>query len=153
VNERLNRRRPMSTSDNKQLNSDEAVLPLKEETLRVEKRVVATGKVLVRTVADTVEELAEAELEGEEIEVTRVPVGRVVTQAPETRTEDGLTIVPVLEEVLYVEKQLVLKEELHIRRKISTETVSVPVSLRKQRAVVERVELNPNATSAEEREP
>jgi hypothetical protein len=32
----------------------------------------------------------------------------------------------------------VLKEELHIRRRIATETVEVPVTLRKQRAIVER---------------
>jgi stress response protein YsnF len=44
----------------------------------------------------------------------------------------------VLEEVLVVEKRLVLKEELHIRRRVETETVEVPVTLRKQRAVVER---------------
>jgi hypothetical protein len=50
-----------------------------------------------------------------------------------------VTIVPVLEEVLFVEKRLVLKEELHIRRQATTETVEVPVTLRKQRAIVERV--------------
>ena len=49
-----------------------------------------------------------------------------------------LTIVPVVEEVLVVEKRLVLKEELHIRRTSQTELVEVPVTLRKQRAVVER---------------
>ena len=37
-----------------------------------------------------------------------------------------------------VEKRLVLKEELHIRRRIDTEAVEVPVTLRKQRAIVER---------------
>ena len=50
-----------------------------------------------------------------------------------------MTIVPVVEEVLFVEKRLVLKEEMHIRRDVKTETVAVPVSLRKQEAVVERV--------------
>ena len=38
-----------------------------------------------------------------------------------------------------VEKRLVLKEELHIRRRVETETAEVPVTLRKQRAIVERV--------------
>ena len=49
-----------------------------------------------------------------------------------------MTIVPVLEEVLIVEKRLVLKEELRIRRSRSQETEEIPVRLRKQRAVVER---------------
>jgi stress response protein YsnF len=56
--------------------------------------------------------------------------------------------VPVLEEVLVVEKRLVLKEELHIRRRATTETVEVPITLRKQRAVVERID--PDKPTGEE---
>jgi stress response protein YsnF len=50
--------------------------------------------------------------------------------------------VPVLEEVLVVEKRLVLKEELHLRRKVETETFEAPVTLRKQRVEVERLDEN-----------
>jgi hypothetical protein len=32
-----------------------------------------------------------------------------------------------------------LKEELHIRRSVTRENIEVPISLRKQRAVVERL--------------
>jgi stress response protein YsnF len=49
-------------------------------------------------------------------------------------------IIPVMEEVLIVEKQLILKEELHVRRRVIEDRVEVPVTLRKQRAVVERLE-------------
>jgi stress response protein YsnF len=92
----------------------------------------------VQTLTDTAEELAKATLKSDTVEVTRVPVHKVVEAAPEIRTEGNVTIVPVLEEVLVVTKQLVLKGELHIRRRVETETVEVPVSLRKQRAIVER---------------
>jgi stress response protein YsnF len=88
---------------------------------------------------DVVEEMTQASLERETVEVTRVPVDRVVDEAPAIRTENDVTIVPVLEEVLVVEKRLVLKEELHIRRQTRSEDVQVPVQLRKQRAVVERL--------------
>ena len=64
---------------------------------------------------------------------------------------NGVTIVPVLEEVLFVEKRLVLKEELHIRRRVSSKTVEVPVTLRKERAVVERVPPVGDIVSDEER--
>jgi uncharacterized protein (TIGR02271 family) len=114
-------------------------LPLIEEELRVDKRSVTTGKVRVRSAVDTVEELARATLEEERVEVTRVPVDKEVEVAPQVRTEGDVVIVPVLEEVLVVEKRLVLKEELHIRRMVAHEDVEVPVTLRKQRAVVERV--------------
>ena len=114
-------------------------IPLVEEELRLEKRSVVTGKVRVRTVVDVIDEMAQASLEEETVEVTRVPVDRMVDEAPAVRTEDGVTIVPIVEEVLVVEKRLVLKEELHIRRQTTTETVEVPVTLRRQRAIVERV--------------
>jgi stress response protein YsnF len=79
-----------------------------------------------------------------------VPVDQVVDTAPDIRTEGNVTIVPVLEEVLVVTKQLVLKEELDIRRRVETETVEVPVTLRKQRAIVEREA--PDGTTINEEE-
>jgi uncharacterized protein (TIGR02271 family) len=126
----------------------EDIIPLAEETATVGKQQVVTGRVRVQTVTDTVEELAHADLQQETVEVTRVPVDRIVETAPEIRTEGELTIVPVLEEVLVVEKRLVLKEELHIRRRTEAETVEVPVTLRKQRAVVERID--PDKPTGEE---
>ena len=116
----------------------EEIIPVVEESANLGKRQVVTGRVRVQTVTDIIEELAHADVQREDIEVTRVPIDRVVETAPEIRTEGDVTIVPVLEEVLVVEKRLVLKEELHIRRRVETETVEVPVTLRKQRAVVER---------------
>jgi stress response protein YsnF len=47
-------------------------------------------------------------------------------------------IVPVLEEVLVVEKRLVLKREIRIPRRPTSGTIEIPVSLRKQRVKVER---------------
>jgi stress response protein YsnF len=120
--------------------TSEEVIPLVEETATVDKRQVVTGRVRVQTITDIVEELARADVQRESVEVTRVPIDKVVETAPEIRTEGDVTVVPVLEEVLVVEKRLVLKEELHIRRRIETEAVEVPVTLRKQRAVIERLD-------------
>jgi stress response protein YsnF len=93
----------------------------------------------VRSVVDTIEEVARAALAEDRVEVTRVPLNREVSAAPSVRTEGEVTIVPVMEEVLVVEKRLVLKEELHIRRGVTHENVEVPITLRKQRAVIERL--------------
>jgi uncharacterized protein (TIGR02271 family) len=114
-------------------------IPLTEEELRVEKRHIPTGKVRVRSVVDVVEEVAHATLEEERVEVTRVPVGKEIDIAPPVRTDGDAVIVPIVEEILVVEKRLVLKEELHIRRDVTQENVELPVTLRKHRAVVERV--------------
>jgi uncharacterized protein (TIGR02271 family) len=115
------------------------IIPLAEEELRVDKRTVTTGMVRVRTVVDVETELAKATLDGEAVEVTRVPMDRMIDQPPAIRTENDVTIIPILEEVLVVEKRLVLKEELHVRKRKTTEDVEIPVELRKQRAVIERI--------------
>ena len=121
---------------------DRHVIPIVEETVRVDKRQTVSGKVRVRTEVDSVEQVVRQTLTGETVEVTRVPVDQRIAQIPEIRTENGVTILPIVEERLVVEKQLFLKEELHIRRNITTETVEVPVNLRSERAVVERFDAN-----------
>jgi uncharacterized protein (TIGR02271 family) len=113
-------------------------IPLIEERLTVSTRKVQTGRVRVETQTELVEELAKADLESTDVDVVRVPVNQVVTEAPAIRTVGEVTIIPVLEEILVVEKRLVLKEELHLTRRVTTEEVSVPVTLRKQRATVTR---------------
>jgi stress response protein YsnF len=113
-------------------------LSIVEEELRVEKRQVATGKVTVRTTTEISDEVARATLEGESVEVTRVPINREIDAAPSIRTDGDVTIIPVVEEVIVIEKRLVLKEEIHLRRTVTREDVAVPVKLRKQRAIIER---------------
>jgi uncharacterized protein (TIGR02271 family) len=125
---------------------DHDVLPIVEETATLSKRDVVTGRVKVHTRTSTQEELVSAALERTDVSVTRVPVDREIEEAPPIRTQGDVTIIPVVEEILVVEKRLVLREEIHIRQTATTETVEVPVSLRKQEAVIDQqdVTLNPN---------
>lgn len=119
------------------------VLEVIEERIRVEKREVVSGRVRVSTVTDHVEDMIREELRGTRAEVVRVPIGRTLGSdeaVPGPRTEDNVTIVPVFEEIVVIEKRLVLKEELHITQQTVVENVEVPVTLRQQRAVVERLE-------------
>lgn len=118
--------------------TEAVTIPIVEEELDVSKRCVRKGTVRIETATTLVPDSASALLESSDVEVVRVPVGREVDAAPAMRTEGDTTIVPVTEEVLVVEKRLVLKEELHIRRRVTTERVEVPVTLRKQTATVTR---------------
>jgi len=127
--------------------SEVEVIALAEEEVRLDKRMVTTGKIRVRTNVDVETELAKATLDGETVEVTRIPIDRIVDQAPGIRVEDNVTIIPVLEEVLIVEKRLVLKEEVHIRKLATTEDVEIPVELRKQHAVIERLPADEDDTN------
>jgi len=124
---------------------DEVVVPVIEEELRVGKREIPSGKVRIHTLVDAIEDVAKATLEEEHVEVTRVPIGREVESLPSTRHEGDVLVIPVVEEILVVEKRLILKEELRISRHTTQENVEVPITLRKERAVVERI---PSQTSS-----
>ena len=114
---------------------------LAEEQISVGKHEVTTGRVRVSTSVETFDRFARADLTRETVEVTRVPIGEPVTGAlPQIRQEGDVTIVPVFEEVLVVEKRLVLKEELHLRKRTFVEAVEAPVTLRKQTARVDRLD-------------
>ena len=121
-------------------NFDDLTLQVVEETFDIAKRRIMTGTVRVSTRTETVDEVAEVDLDRHRVEVTRVPVGLVVDEAPLARSEGDTTIVPVVEERFIVVKQLFLKEELHIRHVVERETVTEPVTLLRQRVTVERTE-------------
>ncbi|KQS75186.1 hypothetical protein ASG25_20725 [Rhizobium sp. Leaf384] len=85
-------------------------------------------------------EIAQATLAGETVDISREPIGKEVDRIPQLRVEGDVTIIPVVEEIVVVEKRLVLVEEIRIRRLATSEDVQIPVTLRKQRAVVERID-------------
>ena len=124
--------------DQRDSQEDAATLRLVEEEVDVSKRKLVTGRIDVRTVTDTVDEIVKATVQGQTVDVTRVLVNRTVETAPAVRTEGDLTIIPVVEEVLVIEKRLLLKEEVHIRRTTRDEEIETTVPLRRQRAIVER---------------
>lgn len=132
----------------------ETSIPLVEERVTVDKRLVETGKVRIRSVVDEKLVRVSEELERDDVTIERVAVNREVTEPPRTREENGVLIVPILEEVVVVEKRLVLKEELHVRRNPKRERVDEAVRLRSMRAEVERVASTSAAASTDvEREP
>jgi len=114
-------------------------IPLIEERLRIDKEWVETGRVRVRTVTEDVPFMVRDELRHEQVEVTRVPVNRPLEGAPEVRTEGDVTILPVVEERLVVEKRLFVVEEIHVRRIVAHDRIEQEFMLRRQRADVERI--------------
>src|SRR5436853_7823181 len=120
-------------------NEQTQIVPVIEEEVVVKNQPQVTGRVRVRTITEMVDDVARATLEEHDVEVRRIPKNEIVGTPPSVRTEGDTTIVPVLEEVLVVEKRLLLKEELHIQRRTRRERVEVPVSRRKQRAIIDRL--------------
>ncbi len=118
---------------------DEAVIRLAAETLNVGKRVVETGRVRVRRTTTERLEKIKVPLAVETVEIRRVPIGKPIKRKPRVRETANEIIIPVVEEVLVVERRLVLKEELHIRKVRSTENHVEQVRLRQQNVTVDRV--------------
>jgi uncharacterized protein (TIGR02271 family) len=116
------------------------VVPVVAEQLEVQKRKVEGGGVRIRKTVHEREEVVDEPLMREEVQVRRVPVNRVVDGPVPVRHVGNTMIVSLLEEVLVVEKRLMLKEELHITKEEVESYRPQRVRLRSEEAVVERVE-------------
>ncbi|KYF50756.1 hypothetical protein BE08_34835 [Sorangium cellulosum] len=120
--------------------TDELIVPVVAQELEVMKRTVESGRVRITKEVHERVEAVEEPLARERAVVERVAINQVVTERPATRQEGDALIIPIVEEVLVVEKRLVLKEELRITRVRSVE-MSPPehVTLRSEDVRVERV--------------
>ncbi|HLL59021.1 MAG TPA: DUF2382 domain-containing protein, partial [Allosphingosinicella sp.] len=83
-----------------------AAIPLVEERLSIEKRQVEAGRLRVRISVAEREERVPVELNHDEVEVERVPRNVPLSELPGVRLEGNTTIIPVVEEVVVVEKRL-----------------------------------------------
>lgn len=121
---------------------DETIVPVVAEELVVGKRTVETGKVRIHKTVREHAEVVDEPLVRDEVNVERVPVNMFVERPAEARYEGDTLIVPVFEEVLVVEKRLVLKEELRITRRQTEHHAPQQVTLRHEEVNIERLPMN-----------
>jgi uncharacterized protein (TIGR02271 family) len=118
---------------------DEAVVPIVQEELHIEKHKVETGRVrLTKTVQEREVMVTQPSMQ-EDIQIERVPVNRWLSEPASVRYEGDTMIIPVMEEVPVVEKRLRLKEELRVTKRQMTTERSKPVRLRTEDVHVERI--------------
>ena len=115
------------------------VVPVLMEELDVKKRLVETGKVRITKVVRERETLVDEPLFHDKVAITRVPIQRVVDGPVPVREENGTTIISVVEEVLVVEKRLMLREEIHIRKQRIETHQPQRITLRSEEVQVERI--------------
>ena len=118
---------------------DQVVIPLHAEEVSVAKTRVVTGQVKVGTVTRESEQLVEELLEHEHVEIERIAIGKEVDKAPAVRQEGDTLIIPILEEIVVVERRLLLKEEVRVRRTREKQPYQERVMVRKQEAVITRL--------------
>ncbi len=118
---------------------EELVVPLHVEDVTVSRRKVARSVVRVKTITRSRDQFVKEELSHERVEIERVPIGRYVEAIPPVREEGDLTIMSVVEEVVVVERKLLLREEVRIRRLRTAEQHVETIRLREQEAVITRI--------------
>ena len=129
--------------------TESQTIALHVEDLSVSRRRVDGDTVRLAIVTGETGHAIDEKLVEERIEVSRVPIGRPVESAPPDRQEGDTTIISVMEEVLVVKRQLVVKEEVRIKR-IRVETHhQETVMVRDQKAELSRI----HAMSAAEEDP
>jgi stress response protein YsnF len=121
-----------------------STIPIVQEDAFVSKRVVDTERVRVRTSAEEVPVQVRDTVSRQHVEIRRIPIEREVRVAPAIREEGGVTIIPVVEERLVVEKRLFLVEEVHVARATTIDDVELPTTLRRTRVEVDRQDLTGN---------
>lgn len=122
--------------------SGRAAVPVVEERLLVNKRTVQTGRVVVNKRVVEEQQAFEQPLSKEEVVVERVAVGRLVDGPVADRQEGDTLVLAVVEEVLVVEKRLMLKEEVRITRNSTERVQREAVTLRREEVEINRVDEN-----------
>lgn len=118
---------------------DRLALQLHAEEISIERQRVEIGRVRLQVQTTSQNHLVDEELTHERVQIERVTIGRVVDIAPPTRQEGDTTVISVVEEIVVVQRQLVLKEEVRLTRVRVADRHRETVSLRSQEATVDRL--------------
>ena len=120
---------------------DEIVIPVISEELNVGTVTVPTGGVrFIKRVVQH-EQVIQQELATDRVSIQHVAINRVVDGPDQPILQrDGVLVVPIVEEVLKIERQWILKEELHITRVRETVNHEESVTLNREEVDVERMQ-------------
>jgi uncharacterized protein (TIGR02271 family) len=121
---------------------EEMIIPVLREEVVIQTRQVQSGGVRVHKLVNERTETVEQPTMRDQVEVERVSIGRVVNAEamPHARQEGDTLIIPILEEMLVVEKRIVLKEEVRITKRRTEEVEQVQVVLREEQVQIEQIQ-------------
>lgn len=120
------------------------VVPVIQEQVTFDKKIVETGKVRISKRVSQHEQLVDVPFMREQVSIERVPVNQVVDAPPQVRHEGDTMIIPVVEEQVFYQKRLVLVEELRVRKQIIEEHKPQQITLMKEEVEVSRSAENEN---------
>lgn len=126
--------------DRSDIPADGSPIPVLEEVAMISKRAVTTGVTTVEKQVQSRNYIVPEVLKSTGARVERIPMNQQVdaTHPPQIRVEQGVTIVPILEERMVVEKRLFLKEELYVRPYVEEAHCTEEITLREEHVVLKR---------------
>lgn len=125
---------------NKKLTDEKDILEVHQEELEINKESVETGNVKIHTSVISEDVISYVPLLSEKISVVRIPMNEEVSETPEIRYEDNVTIIPVIKEVAVVTTKLILVEEIRITKETHEHIEKIESTLRSENVEVERIE-------------
>lgn len=127
-------------------------IPVTEDVLVVERRTIDVGKVTVSKTVDEREAVVTEPVIHEEVRIERRRVDQPVSadSLPGVRIEGDTTVIPVLEEVLVVEKRLMLREEIRVTRVRRESPASYSTTVRREQVEVARSPAAPTPSTPDE---
>jgi len=118
---------------------EEHIVPVMQEELDVEKRVVESGRIRINKRVETTESVVDEPLLALSYDIDRTAVNRIIEDAPAPRYDGNTLVLPIVEEVLVVEKRLILREEVRITPKREEVRDPQTHTVRREHVEVERV--------------
>src|SRR6478736_7400113 len=113
-------------------------LNILQEEANIDKKIVESGKVYIHKKVQETDEEISVPVSHESVTIKKVTVNKYVDVAPLVRNEGNTTIIPVIKEVLVIEKKLLLVEEVHVIKEVIETTEEHTIPLRKEEIEVER---------------
>ncbi|MGY2131608.1 YsnF/AvaK domain-containing protein [Hymenobacter sp. HD11105] len=126
-----------------QVPNPQVTIPVVEEQVQINKDVVETGRIRVSKSVHEEQRIVDVPTIQEEVHVERIPINQYVATPPAVRYEGDTMIMPILQEVLVVEKRLLLVEEVRITKTQTETRTPQQVTLRKEEIHLQRVSPNP----------
>jgi uncharacterized protein (TIGR02271 family) len=130
--------------DSEHNDSKTTIIPVIQEHITISKEVIDTAKVYIKKRVTEEEQTLNIPLIHEGYEIEHVSINKIVETPPPVRQEGDTVIIPVVREVVVVEKKFELVEEIHM---IKTKT-SVPhiqdITLIKEHVEIERIPIQPD---------
>jgi uncharacterized protein (TIGR02271 family) len=123
----------------KDRDGDVLVVPLQEEEATVTRREVEGDRVRVEKLVRERKAHVDEMLMREDVEVERVAVDMIVAEPPPAREENGVLVIPLVEEAVVVERRLILREEVRVRHVRSSVRHREEVPLRSEEARITRI--------------